>query len=222
MALLGAERENGGTGQGNKPVQSAIFLFFLPDFFLLQPRLRLERNHTITHTMAGDHKCPVCQATFTRPQHVARHMRSRTSIILTKTPHNSHPLLSPTHFRNFSLTNSSPPHRYRRSPIQVSALWRSVCQKVRLSTLIPFLLPVAATLHYLAPPAHAISPTLAISSRDMSTNVTQTKNLLFPLLPLVARAPLLPAERPHRSRRAINAFNPLCHVTVQILVVRLS
>jgi hypothetical protein len=27
--------------------------------------------------MAGDHKCPVCQATFTRPQHVARHMRSR-------------------------------------------------------------------------------------------------------------------------------------------------
>ncbi|OBZ72722.1 hypothetical protein A0H81_07355 [Grifola frondosa] len=27
--------------------------------------------------MAGDHKCPVCQSTFTRPQHVARHMRSR-------------------------------------------------------------------------------------------------------------------------------------------------
>lgn len=34
--------------------------------------------HTlITIAMAGDHKCPVCQATFTRPQHVARHMRSR-------------------------------------------------------------------------------------------------------------------------------------------------
>lgn len=29
--------------------------------------------------MGGDHKCPVCQATFTRPQHVARHMRSRES-----------------------------------------------------------------------------------------------------------------------------------------------
>lgn len=29
-------------------------------------------------TMGGDHKCPVCQATFTRPQHVARHMRSHT------------------------------------------------------------------------------------------------------------------------------------------------
>ncbi|KAF9491671.1 hypothetical protein BDN71DRAFT_1592166 [Pleurotus eryngii] len=28
--------------------------------------------------MAGDHQCSVCQATFTRPQHVARHMRSHT------------------------------------------------------------------------------------------------------------------------------------------------
>ncbi|KAF8589796.1 hypothetical protein K439DRAFT_269714 [Ramaria rubella] len=28
--------------------------------------------------MAGDHKCPVCSSTFTRPQHVARHMRSHT------------------------------------------------------------------------------------------------------------------------------------------------
>ncbi|KAF8556509.1 hypothetical protein OG21DRAFT_1506440 [Imleria badia] len=28
--------------------------------------------------MGGDHTCPVCQATFTRPQHVARHMRSHT------------------------------------------------------------------------------------------------------------------------------------------------
>ncbi|KAH7106340.1 hypothetical protein BKA62DRAFT_612026 [Auriculariales sp. MPI-PUGE-AT-0066] len=28
--------------------------------------------------MAGDHRCPVCQSTFTRPQHVARHMRSHT------------------------------------------------------------------------------------------------------------------------------------------------
>ena len=27
--------------------------------------------------MTGDHKCSVCQATFTRPQHVSRHMRSR-------------------------------------------------------------------------------------------------------------------------------------------------
>ncbi|KAG1736314.1 hypothetical protein EDB19DRAFT_1721448 [Suillus lakei] len=28
--------------------------------------------------MGGDHQCTVCQATFTRPQHVARHMRSHT------------------------------------------------------------------------------------------------------------------------------------------------
>ncbi|KAG5735305.1 Regulatory protein MIG1 [Termitomyces sp. T112] len=28
--------------------------------------------------MGGEHKCPVCDATFTRPQHVARHMRSHT------------------------------------------------------------------------------------------------------------------------------------------------
>ncbi|RPD55028.1 hypothetical protein L227DRAFT_332810 [Lentinus tigrinus ALCF2SS1-6] len=32
----------------------------------------------VLDTMAGDHKCPVCQSTFTRPQHVARHMRSHT------------------------------------------------------------------------------------------------------------------------------------------------
>jgi hypothetical protein len=31
--------------------------------------------------MGGDHKCPVCEATFTRPQHVARHMRSRMSFV---------------------------------------------------------------------------------------------------------------------------------------------
>ncbi|KNZ80344.1 Regulatory protein MIG1 [Termitomyces sp. J132] len=30
--------------------------------------------------MGGEHKCPVCDATFTRPQHVARHMRSRESV----------------------------------------------------------------------------------------------------------------------------------------------
>ena len=43
-------------------------------------------------TMAGDHKCPVCQATFTRPQHVARHMRSRklpSPLHLTPPPHPS-------------------------------------------------------------------------------------------------------------------------------------
>ena len=32
--------------------------------------------------MGGDHKCPICPATFTRPQHVARHIRSRKSLPL--------------------------------------------------------------------------------------------------------------------------------------------
>ena len=35
--------------------------------------------------MGGDHKCPVCEATFTRPQHVARHMRSRMSLCVFST-----------------------------------------------------------------------------------------------------------------------------------------
>jgi Zinc-finger of C2H2 type len=62
--------------------------------------------------MAGDHKCTVCQATFTRPQHVSRHMRSRKPL----RPSSSRP--------------AQTSHRYRRSPIQVSALWRPVRQKV--------------------------------------------------------------------------------------------
>jgi len=89
--------------------------------------------------MAGDHKCPVCQATFTRPQHVARHMRSRTSstiITFHRTPHSLPTRSSSPHTP--ALPRQFLPHRYRRSPVQVSALWRSVRQKVRLSTLIPF------------------------------------------------------------------------------------
>ena len=97
----GAGQKDGGGG--NIPVESAIFDFFLPEFFLLQPRLRLDPTHT--RTMAGDHKCPVCQATFTRPQHVARHMRSRTSFPPNPS-HTPYPLLSPT--LPHLLTNSSP------------------------------------------------------------------------------------------------------------------
>lgn len=41
--------------------------------------------------MGGDHKCPVCQATFTRPQHVARHMRSRMFHFLLLIPHSLTP-----------------------------------------------------------------------------------------------------------------------------------
>ncbi|KAH9955920.1 hypothetical protein BC827DRAFT_823662 [Russula dissimulans] len=44
-----------------------------------RPRRRTTlREYHYLLSMAGDHKCPVCQATFTRPQHVARHMRSHT------------------------------------------------------------------------------------------------------------------------------------------------
>ncbi|KAG6860804.1 hypothetical protein C0995_007384 [Termitomyces sp. Mi166 len=41
--------------------------------------------------MAGDHKCPVCQSTFTRPQHVARHMRSRKQTVSLYQTRWSHP-----------------------------------------------------------------------------------------------------------------------------------
>lgn len=46
--------------------------------------------------MGGDHKCSVCQATFTRPQHVARHMRSREFILTSSFTFDfpSSPLLS--------------------------------------------------------------------------------------------------------------------------------
>ena len=144
LALDGSEVVRG------EPINQSILIFcffFTRFFFLFQPRLR----PTGTNTMAGDHKCPVCQATFTRPQHVARHMRSRTSstiltfpTLLTNSPYTTPTRSSPPHTRTSSPI--SPPHRYRRSPIQVSALWRSVRQKVRLSTLIPFFSP-AATLH---------------------------------------------------------------------------
>jgi uncharacterized Zn-finger protein len=50
-------------------------------------------------TMAGDHKCPVCQATFTRPQHVARHMRSRKHYL-------SYPLHLAPQFKPFSFAPS--------------------------------------------------------------------------------------------------------------------
>jgi hypothetical protein len=62
--------------------------------------------------MAGDHKCPVCNATFTRPQHVARHMRSRQCSSLSP--------------RSCS---RSPPYRHRRPAVQVPALRRPVCQE---------------------------------------------------------------------------------------------
>ncbi|SRR5216683_1220521 len=113
--------------------------------------------------MAGDHKCPVCQATFTRPQHVARHMRSRESSSSTFSSPPRAPLARSS-LPHSAPPRSHPPHRYRRSAIQVSALWRSVCQKVRLSTSdSSFVLPPpppAATLHTRP---HLLTPVLHLS-----------------------------------------------------------
>ncbi|KAJ7607759.1 hypothetical protein FB45DRAFT_394411 [Roridomyces roridus] len=50
----------------------------LPPLSPLQVSTSPPLHSTFIERMGGDHKCPVCQATFTRPQHVARHMRSHT------------------------------------------------------------------------------------------------------------------------------------------------
>ena len=144
--------------------------------------------------MAGDHKCSVCQATFTRPQHVSRHMRSRKSLrSLLLTPRSTHPQIQ----------------RYRRSPIQVSALWRPVRQKVCFSLHLPS--PAA--------PLISISLFLAISSRDMLTSAIPTRNLLSLPLPLAAKVPLPPAGPPPQSKPVTNVFSRLCHAMGPILVV---
>ncbi len=62
-------------------------------YFRCDNQLQLNTHHSerllptrLASTMAGDHKCPVCNATFTRPQHVARHMRSRKHILSFRVP----------------------------------------------------------------------------------------------------------------------------------------
>lgn len=76
-------------------------------------------------TMAGDHKCPVCQATFTRPQHVARHMRSRKLLLSTCS------------------SSSSPP------PLQTPAIVRTNVSIVEISSLEgPFSLLVPDSTHF--------------------------------------------------------------------------
>ena len=65
--------------------------------------------------MGGDHKCPVCEATFTRPQHVARHMRSR-----------AYSCLCPTPTLTIVLDTGDRPYK-------MSILWRSICSEVRHS-----------------------------------------------------------------------------------------
>ena len=78
-------------------------------------------------------------------------------------------------------------------------------------------------LYSLPPPSrYHPPPSQAISSRDTSTNVTQTRNLSLPRLPLAARAHLPLAERQLQSKHATNASNLRYRVTVPILAVSLS
>jgi hypothetical protein len=96
VSVLTREDEDGGVMENDPSLQRVrvpcyvcmrmyaySLILRLSFLFLLQPNthfpelLRATFAHSTLQTMAGDHKCPVCQATFTRPQHVARHMRSR-------------------------------------------------------------------------------------------------------------------------------------------------
>ena len=105
-------------------------------------------NSTNTTTMGGDHKCPVCQATFTRPQHVARHMRSRKS---------GSPPAPPT-----ILTL----HRHRRQAVQVPVLWRSICQKV---CVLDFW--IVSGVRISAPRDLLVGPTVGRMSRLLNQSV---------------------------------------------------
>jgi hypothetical protein len=146
--------------------------------------------------MAGDHKCSVCQATFTRPQHVSRHMRSRKLLRYCS----SRPAYTPTQ--------------------QIPAIAHTSVSIVETSSPEGL-----SSLHLPSPaaPLISISPlcysSQAISSRDTSTNAIPTRNLSFLLLLLAGRAPLLPAGPPRRSKPVTNVSSLLCHVMGPILVV---
>lgn len=103
------------------------------------------------------------------------------------------------------------PLRYRRSPIQVSALWRPVRQKV----CPPYI------FHLPPPHSSPFTPLFftAISSRDTSINAIPTRNLSFLPPLLAARVPLLPAGRPPRNKPVTNVSSLLYHVMGPILVV---
>jgi hypothetical protein len=78
--------------------------------------------------------------------------------------------------------------------------------------------PVAPLIS-ISPISPLCSSSQAISSRDMSTNATPTRNLSFLPLRLAARAPLLTVGPPPRSKLVTNVSSPLCLVMEPILVV---
>jgi hypothetical protein len=120
------------------------------------------KNNT---TMAGDHRCPVCQATFTRPQHVSRHMRSRKML-----RHRSSRRAQTSHTQIPAITHTSVGVVETSSPEGLSSL---------------HLPSPAAPLISISPISPLCSSSQAISSRDTSTNAIPTRNLPFLQLLLI-------------------------------------
>lgn len=141
--------------------------------------------------MGGDHRCPVCQATFTRPQHVARHMRSRTS------------------------HSPAPPANPLLSTIQIPVIVRTSANTVEIN--LQEGTPGSTILRSIT----SFFVFLATFLPATSTNVTPTKNRLpTPLQALAERAQPLPPARPPPSRPATSVSSPLSLATVPTHAVR--
>jgi hypothetical protein len=144
----------------------------------------------------NDHKFSVCQAIFTRPQHVARHIRFRKSPRSSShTPPSPIPISETEYFSFHS--------KYRRSSIQVSTLWRSLFESFTPPA------PLSLIPHHF---------NLAISSRD----TTLVRSLSFPQLLYVAKVPHQRAEPPLQSSHATNVLSPACDTMVPIISVSLQ
>ena len=163
------------------------------------PTLKASRSPTATttksalrrrrrqYTMGGDHRCPVCQATFTRPQHVARHMRLRTS-----------PLL-PFHPAHLPLSTN---------PNQTPVTVRTNANTVEINLQ-------GGTTTSTSPSNHLILCVLATFSPATSINATPTKCRAPTAPPAAAeRAPLPLLARQPPSKPATNASSPVSRAMV--------
>lgn len=133
--------------------------------------------------MGGDHNCPVCQATFTRPQHVARHMRSR----------------------RFRLPRSTPS---THSWLQTRATVRTNASTVETNLQEGSSVSTFSFDHL----THLAPCPLATCSLAISINATPTKSL-FPTSPraVAERALPLPLAQPPPSRPVTNVSSPVSH-----------